>query len=180
MVGLARAIYNPRPDEQTGSLPDPAELYTLSSKESIEGHLLDAFIPAAFRPVSERGPIHREWNAQLAERWLTFLADHLERVTCEPGFSWWDLNIASPALTCLASGLVAGLTVGVPITLIPLLLVTTSFIRVRLASTPGSSHNFLSQLGFVYQQYWERLAEITLLVGATASIASLAVAFRTT
>jgi hypothetical protein len=177
MVGLARVIYNPRPDEHTDCLPDPAELCTVCSKESIEGHLLDAFIPAVYRPAGGRGPARREWNVQRADRWLTFLADHLERVTHEPEFSWWDLYIASPAMTYLASGLMAGLAVGIPVTLIPLLLVITSFIRVRMAATPGYSAGFSSQLGSVFDLYWGRIVEMTLFFGVAGGIASLAVAF---
>ena len=177
MVGLARAIYNPKPDEQTSDLPDPAELCTFGNRRSIEDHLLDAFIPAAFRPTRGKSRIRREWNPQLAERWLTFLAVYLERVVREPGFSWWDLNIASPAMTYVVSGFIGGVAVGVPIILIPLLLVTTSLIRVRLAATPGYSPSLFSLLQLVFQQYWERIIEFTILFGAAGGIAGLAVAF---
>jgi GTPase SAR1 family protein len=177
MVGLARVIYNPRPDEQTYCLPDPAELCAFSSKESIEGHLLDAFIPAAYRPTGGRGSAPHEWNAELADRRFTFLADYLERVIREPGLSWWDLNVASPAMTHLASGLIAGLAVGIPVTLIPILLVITSYIRVRIAAMPGYPEGFFNQLGSVLDIYWERIVEITLFFGIVGGIASLAVAF---
>ena len=177
MVGLARTIYNPRPDEHADGLPDPAELCAMSSKESVQGHLLDAFIPAAYRPASGRSPIRREWNAQLAEKWLTFIADHLERVIREPGFAWWDLSITSPAINCLASGLVAGLAVAIPITLIPPLLVITSFIRVKLAATPGYSPGLIVQAEFVFQLYWERIVEMVLLFGVAGGIAGLTLAF---
>ena len=177
MVGLARAIYNPKPDEQPPHLPDPAELCALGNRQSIEDHLLDAFIPAAFRPTRGQSRIRREWNPQLAEKWLTFLADYLERVVREPGFSWWDLNIATPAMTYVASGFIGGVAVVVPITLIPLLLVTTSLIRVRLAATPGYSPGLFSLLQFVFQQYWEHIIEFTILFGVAGAITGLAVAF---
>ena len=54
MIGLARSIYNPRPGERTDALPDPAELCSFGGRESIEGHPLDGFIPAVYRPTSGR------------------------------------------------------------------------------------------------------------------------------
>jgi hypothetical protein len=49
MVGLARAIYDPRPGELTGALRDPAELCdpALADRAGVESPLFDAFIPAA-------------------------------------------------------------------------------------------------------------------------------------
>ncbi len=75
MVGLARAIYNPRPGELAGTLHDPAELCSpaLADRTAVESVLFDAFIPAAYR----HGPDGR-WKAQDAEKWLVFLARHLE------------------------------------------------------------------------------------------------------
>lgn len=73
MVGLARAIYNPRPDELRSELRDPAELCdpALSDRVAVEAHLLEAFIPACYR-AAER------WTAGQAMAWLMFLAHHLE------------------------------------------------------------------------------------------------------
>lgn len=49
MVGLARAIYNPRPGDKTGTLRDPVELCSpaLADRTAVESLLFDAFIPAA-------------------------------------------------------------------------------------------------------------------------------------
>ena len=74
MAGLARAIYNPRPDERARDLRHPAELCDFADRAAVEAHLFDAFIPAAYR----HDPAGR-WKAQDAERWLVFLARHLER-----------------------------------------------------------------------------------------------------
>jgi len=89
MVGMARAIYNPRPGELAGGLRDPAELCgpALADREAVESLLFDAFIPAAYRAV----PAGR-WKAQAAEKWLVFLAHYLEQTICGPDLAWWQLR----------------------------------------------------------------------------------------
>jgi hypothetical protein len=91
MVGLARSIYNLRTDEYTGTLPDPAELCALADEAAIKSHLLDAFIPAAYRTNAAGG-----WAAQQAETWLVFLARHLEYRIRSPDLAWWELRQATP------------------------------------------------------------------------------------
>ena len=93
MVGLARAIYNPRPGELAGTLRDPAELCSpaLADRTAVESLLFDAFIPAAYR----HDPAGR-WKAQDAERWLVFLARHLEHTIASPDLAWWQLPLAVP------------------------------------------------------------------------------------
>jgi NACHT domain len=113
MVGLARAIYNPRPGELTGALHDPAELCKLPDQQAVEFRLFDAFIPAAYR----QDPAGR-WKAQDAERWLAFLARHLERTIGGPDLAWWQLPLAVPprrlwALAGVVAGVVAGIVAGV-------------------------------------------------------------------
>ena len=91
MVGLARAIYNPRPDELLTGLRDPAELCdpALSDRVAVEAHLLEAFIPACYR-AAER------WTAGQAMAWLTFLAHHLEATIGGPDLAWWLLRQSTP------------------------------------------------------------------------------------
>ena len=110
MAGLARIIYNPRPGERTGTLRDPGELNALSDTATIEGHLLDAFISAAYRPIPSSPDRQSERYAEHSKRWLTFLAKHLEDNVHGTDFVWWQLSKATPRLvTCLATGLAAGL-----------------------------------------------------------------------
>ncbi len=89
MVGLARATYNPRPGELAGTLRDPAELCgpALADRSAVESLLFDAFITAAYR----HDPPGR-WKAQDAERWLVFLACHLERTVGSADLAWWQLH----------------------------------------------------------------------------------------
>ena len=115
MVGLARAIYNPRPGELAGTLRNPAELWDAVDQEAVESLLFDAFILAAYR----HDPASR-WKAQDAERWLVFLARHLERRIGTPDLAWWQLRAAASrtalrlvvGLTWLGAGLVTALVTG--------------------------------------------------------------------
>ena len=66
----------------------------------MESLLFDAFIPAAYR----HDPGGR-WKAQDAEKWLVFLARHLERTIGSPDLAWWQLRRA-------AVGVVAGVLAG--------------------------------------------------------------------
>ena len=111
MVGLARAIYNPRLAEPTGTLPDPAELCSpaLADRAAVESVLFDAFIPAAYR----HDPASR-WKAQDAQRQLVFLARHLERTIGGPDLAWWHLPLAVPrAVAGRVVGSAIGIVVGV-------------------------------------------------------------------
>ena len=113
MVGLARAIYNPRPGELTGALRDPVELCSsaLEDREAVESLLLEGFIPAVYRD----NPAGR-WTAQDAERWLVFLARYLEFTIVSPDLAWWRLSRAIPhhiwafgAAAAAIAGLIAGI-----------------------------------------------------------------------
>jgi hypothetical protein len=116
MVGLARTIYNPRRDEPRISLPDPAELCDLArfaTSESLEGHLFDAFIPAAYRDHHSLG--NRRWTAARAERWLVYLAKHLtDNLDGTTDLAWWELWHAAPRqLPGIVTGLISGLAIGI-------------------------------------------------------------------
>jgi NACHT domain len=91
MVGLAQAIYNPRPGE-AGTLPNPEELCKpdLADRTAVESRLLDAFITAAYRP----DPADR-WNLPEVKNWLRFLARHLEHTIKSPDLAWWQLPRAT-------------------------------------------------------------------------------------
>jgi hypothetical protein len=113
MVGLARAIYNPRPGELVGEMRDPAELCKpdLADPEAVESLLFDAFVPAAYR----HDPADR-WKAQDVEHWLVFLARHLELRIGSPDLAWWQLPVAVPGFGLafgVVSGILIGLTLGV-------------------------------------------------------------------
>lgn len=113
MVGLARAIFNPRPGELTGALRDPVELCSpaLEDREAVESLLFEGFIPAVYRD----NPAGR-WKAHDAEQWLVFLARYLEYTIASPDLAWWQLSRALPRLIWAfgaALGAIAGVMAGV-------------------------------------------------------------------
>lgn len=86
MVSLARTIYNPRPGELIGTLRNPAELCSpmLADRAAVEFLLFDAFIPATYRDQSSG-------RRKSAQRWLVFLAYHLDRTIRTPDLAWWEI-----------------------------------------------------------------------------------------
>jgi hypothetical protein len=110
MVGLARAIYNQRPGELAGAPRDPAELCNpaLADRAAVESLLFDEFIPAAYRNAAAR------WEAG-AEKWLMFLARHLDRTINGPDLAWWQLRLAVPGIEFafqIVLGVLRGLLIG--------------------------------------------------------------------
>jgi hypothetical protein len=94
MVTLARAIYSPRPGDQPGTTRDPSELCdeTMPDVFTVAQYLLDAFIPAVYRQLGDWHERRRvRWPSPKAERWLTFLARHIERTNSGDDFAWWEL-----------------------------------------------------------------------------------------
>jgi hypothetical protein len=91
MAGLARAIYNPRPDELVGNLRDPAELCApeLVDRQAVEAHLFGAFIPSCYRAASG-------WTAYQVKPWLAFLAHHLQATIGGTDLAWWLLRQSTP------------------------------------------------------------------------------------
>jgi transcriptional regulator with XRE-family HTH domain len=102
MVDLARTAYS-------DPASDPAELSDTArfpDQASLEEHLLDAFLPAAYPQQSPRlvpaagirpaALLHYE--PQQTRRWLTFLAQHLQRARTRD-LAWWELAQAIPQPT---------------------------------------------------------------------------------
>jgi hypothetical protein len=80
--------------------PPHAENTLCADQTAIEGHLLDGLIPAMYG--SDRRTRER------AERWLRFLARHLDRAGASD-LEWWELRRAVPRYL---SGVVCGLLTG--------------------------------------------------------------------
>ena len=105
-VSLAAAIYNPHPDDPAelgDNIPDPRELRVYPDARAIEDHLLDRFLPAAYRADPER--------AEQAEGRLGFLADHMSR-NKETSLQWWTLHRLAPSgLVPAVAGVAGGIVI---------------------------------------------------------------------
>jgi len=99
MVDLARTAYS-------SPASDPAELSDAArfpGRAALEEHLLDAFLPAAYPQPLPRLPSAAgirpaalpQYEPELARRWLTFLARHLESARTRD-LAWWQLAEAIP------------------------------------------------------------------------------------
>ncbi|SHN38837.1 hypothetical protein [Cryptosporangium aurantiacum] len=107
MIGLARVAYS-------DTRADPGDLLDserFPTTVSIEAHLLEAFLPAAYRRVAgDESP----WTAPVVTPWLRFLAVHAS--SQNGAIAWWRLRAAVPRLLptlAAAVGLVAALCHGV-------------------------------------------------------------------
>jgi hypothetical protein len=91
MVGLVRAGYG----EVAAVLARPG-----MSEQAVESRLLGGLIEASFgaRATSEQDRPDQPWSAQDADRWLTFLARHLDRWRSYD-LDWRRLRYAVPAFT---------------------------------------------------------------------------------
>jgi len=123
MAALARAIYNPPPEEVlTTGRPDPADLldeHAFPAKENIENHLYDQFIPACYLPHlnPEHASRRFRWTAGQAKGWLTYLARYLENPDPElrtTDFLWWRLDeVLRPHRVTLALCAIFGLVAAI-------------------------------------------------------------------
>ncbi|MEQ0559856.1 TIR domain-containing protein [Amycolatopsis sp. NEAU-NG30] len=108
MVGLARAIYSDTPGHDPADLLDGDRFGTTLA---IEEHLLRGFVPALYEKAGQR-----RFDAARAERWLGFLADHLNR-TGSHDLAWWQICSAIPRHT-------RAIVIGVAVTVAILLALT--------------------------------------------------------
>jgi NACHT domain len=93
---LARTIYNPRPGESNGGLPDPGELCDerrFPDADAVRTHLFAAYIPAAYRPRPQK-PCR--WTPDQAQKYLSFLAERLQARGGGTDIAWWSLASGLP------------------------------------------------------------------------------------
>jgi len=101
MVALARAIFS---DTEA----DPADLLKCASAAELEDHLLEGFVPAVYSRFRHD---NLPCSAENAQRYLGFLASHLQRLGTYD-LAWWELVTAVPRIVIgLVSGLVITLAV---------------------------------------------------------------------
>ncbi|MDT0615907.1 NACHT domain-containing protein [Streptomyces lancefieldiae] len=106
MLWLARTVYA-HPDADPGELADESRFPDVVT---IERHLIDAIVPAAFPsgPASPHQPRPiREWGHAQAQSALDFLAVHLTAARTKE-FAWWELHRAKAPTLLKAPALLAG------------------------------------------------------------------------
>ncbi|MFF8023209.1 helix-turn-helix domain-containing protein [Streptomyces sp. NPDC007896] len=112
MVALARTIYSDTPDHDPASLLDTERF---ASREALEDHLLDNFIPTVYRRRLPQAPGARPrptFDPERARHWLGYLAHHLNRLET-PDLAWWRLGSGLRRSTrTLVTALVTGLVIG--------------------------------------------------------------------
>jgi NACHT domain len=114
MTSLARAAYS-------DTDADPAELLddNFIDSDVLENHLVDSFISAVFpgHPTGSSARNH-DWAANQVQRWLAFLATHLNKVGAD-GIAWWQLEQIPPRrILGLVSGVLIGIMLGVVVWLL--------------------------------------------------------------
>ncbi|MFE4173064.1 helix-turn-helix domain-containing protein [Streptomyces sp. NPDC056909] len=112
MVALARTIYSDTPDHDPAALLDTGRF---GSREELEDHLLDNFIPTVYRRRLPQAPGTRPrpaFDPERARHWLGCLADHLNRLET-PDLAWWRLGSGLRRSTrTLVTAVVTGLVIG--------------------------------------------------------------------
>jgi hypothetical protein len=106
-VSLAGLIYNPHTDDpdEMKEVPHPSDLRSRKlypTSGAIQEHLLEAFVPAAYRRMKQR--------AKKAEQWLIFLADYLnDEERRKTGLQWWNIDkLGPPGLVPSVVGIICG------------------------------------------------------------------------
>jgi NACHT domain len=123
MTSLARTVYS-----DTGADPYVLLGRRFIDRRALEGHLLDAFIPAVYSMPETSSAATVAYRPDQSREWLTSLARHLDQLGTRD-IAWWQLPTAVPRLTrgilaaviativmtfvmTLAGGLRVGLTFG--------------------------------------------------------------------
>lgn len=117
MVALARTIYSDTPTHDPTELLDETAFPT---PDAVEAHLLGNLVPTVYRLRTEQP----RFEPERAERWLGYLADHLNRLG-EHDLAWWRLGtsmrrptrvlamaLALGLVFAFADGVLAGLLLG--------------------------------------------------------------------
>jgi protein kinase-like protein/NACHT domain-containing protein len=113
MIALARTIYSDDPGQDPRELLDTERF---STAEALREHLLARFVPAAYRlaPAETSSCVRRprNWSHERAQRWLGYLAWHMEEQG-QRDLSWWEVGTVMPLFSrMLVVGTIVGLACG--------------------------------------------------------------------
>lgn len=120
MVVLARTVYSDTPGRDPTELLDTTRFTTPAA---IRNHLLAVFVPAAYQrpPLDQSGTGRRRprhWKPEHVQRWLGYLATHLNQLNTYD-LVWWQLgNTIRPRARAVAGSAAFGLVMGAIIGLV--------------------------------------------------------------
>ncbi|MDF2270784.1 hypothetical protein P2Q00_35950 [Streptomyces coacervatus] len=173
MISLARDVYGERAStgdenrngngngdgsEHGGPPRSPRDLLRFRSRKAVEEHLLSSFVPSAYRRrAGDPDAPPRGWTSQRAQRWLGYLAAHLDG---RRDLAWWEIgtSIGLPARTAVISFLAAlSFAVTTAVGNLPVDLLGTSHglgFAIRRGLVVGTLHGlvFGLVLGYVYRR----------------------------
>ncbi|HEY3611475.1 MAG TPA: TIR domain-containing protein [Pseudonocardiaceae bacterium] len=154
MVALARAVYS---ESDTTPANRPVMLLDtsrFSTSQGLEDHLLGSFIPSVYRQSSDpHTALPRSWSPERAQRWLGYLAAHLDQLGTRD-LAWWELGRSVPRwVRTLVSAFLAGLSFGVVTAVgnVPVDLVATSYgldFAIHRGLVVGFLHGLVTALLF--------------------------------
>jgi hypothetical protein len=159
MVTLARTVYSEddrtRRDDPRDRPVTLLDTDRFNNSQRLEVHLLGGFIPSVYRPRPGDPPTSRpqNWSPERAQRWLAFLAAHLDRLGTRD-LAWWELGKSVPrSVRTALSGFLAGLSFAVVTAVgnIPVDLLGTSYgldFAIRRGLVVGLLHGIVAGLLF--------------------------------
>jgi hypothetical protein len=119
MVALARTVYSESGRNRRDDPQDRPEMLLdtdrFSTSQRLEDHLLGSFIPSVYRPRPGDPPAKRpqSWSPERAQRWLGYLAAHLDRLGTRD-LAWWELGRSVPrSVRTIVCGFLSGLSFAV-------------------------------------------------------------------
>jgi hypothetical protein len=152
MVALARAVYSEgdmtRRDDPTCHPDALLDTTRFDSPQRLREHLLGSFIPSVYHTTRPS-----TWNPQRAQRWLGYLAAHLDRLGT-PDLAWWELGTSVPRWArTLVLGALSGYVFGVATAVgnLPVDLIGTSRgldFAIRRGLVIGTLHGVIAALVF--------------------------------
>jgi hypothetical protein len=159
MVALARAVYSEsdrkRRDDPQNRPETLLDTDRFSTSQRLEDHLLGSFIPSVYRPRPGDPPTNRpqSWSPERAQRWLGYLAAHLDRLGTRD-LAWWELSKSVPrSVRTIVCGFLSGLSFAVVTAVgnLPVNLLGTSHglgFAVRRGLVVGLLHGLVAGLLF--------------------------------
>lgn len=152
MVALARAVYSEgdttRRDDAAYRPVTLLDTTRFSDAQHLEEHLLGIFLPSVYYPT---GP--STWDPERAQRWLGYLAAHLNRLGTRD-LAWWELGMSVPRwVRTLVLAVLCGYLLGVATAVgnLPVDLVATAHglaFAIRRGLVVGTLHGVVAAVVF--------------------------------